>query len=75
MMVTHEDIKELKRVFDVRYVLIGNCDKTQKKVNDKFAKDDKRLDLLNLKMTASLWLVGIIASGIIALVLKVYIGG
>ncbi|MBE7029541.1 MAG: hypothetical protein IKZ35_04105 [Clostridia bacterium] len=75
MMVTHEDIKELKRVFDERYVLIGNCDKTQKKVNDKFAKDDKRLDLLNLKMTASLWLVGIIASGIIALVLKVYIGG
>ena len=74
-MVTHEDIKELKRVFDERYVLYGTCDKTQKKVNDKLAKDDKRLDLLNLKMTAALWLVGIIASGIIALVLKVYIVG
>ena len=74
-MVTHEDISELKKVFDDRYVLCSSCDKSLKKVNDKFAKDDKRLDLLNLKMTAALWLVGIIASGIVALVLKVYIGG
>ena len=73
-MITHEDINELKKVFDDRYVLCGICDKTLKKVNDKFAKDDKRLDLLNLKMTAALWLVGIIASGIIALVIKVYAG-
>lgn len=74
-MVTHEDITELKKVFDDRYVLRSVCDKSIKNMNDKFANDDKRLDVLNLKMTASLWMVGIIASGIIALVLKVYIGG
>ena len=39
------------------------------------AKDDKRIAILNLKTTALLWLVGVIASGIVALVFKIYLGG
>lgn len=75
MAITHEDIQELKIVFDDRYVMQAECDATQKAINKKLATDDKRLDLLNLKMTAALWLVGVIASGIIALVIKAYFGG
>ena len=74
MAVTHEDITELKKVFDDRYVLQSDCDNVQKKMNDKFSRDDKKLAVLDLKMTASLWLIGIIASGIIALVIRAYLG-
>ena len=75
MAVTHEDIQELKRVFDDRYVLQSDCDATQAAVNKKFANDDKRIEILIHQQTINNWLTGAIASGIIALLIKVYIGG
>ena len=45
-MVTHEDIQELKRVFDDRYVLQADCNDRQKHINSKLANDDKRIDLI-----------------------------
>ena len=49
MAITHEDIQEIKRVLDDRYVLQADCDATQKKINTKLANDDKRIDLILLK--------------------------
>ena len=46
MAVTHEDITELKRVFDDRYVLQTDCNEKQASINNKFANDDKRIDLI-----------------------------
>lgn len=74
MALSHEDITELKKVFDDRYVLQSDCDNVQKNMNDKFSRDDKKLAVLDLKMTACLWLMGIIASGLVALVIRVYMG-
>lgn len=74
MALTHEDIQTLKAEFDDRYVLQSDCDNVQKNMNDKFSKDDKKLAVLDLKMTACLWLVGLIASGLVALVIKAYLG-
>ena len=74
-MLSHEDIQELKRVFDDRYVLQTDCDTTQQKINSKFANDDKRIELLINQQTINNWLTGAIASGIIALLIKVFIGG
>lgn len=45
-MITHEDITELKKEFDDRYVLQSDCDTTQQKINSRFANDDKRIDLI-----------------------------
>lgn len=45
-MVTHEDVQELKRVFDDRYVLQADCNDRQKNINNKLANDDKRIDLI-----------------------------
>lgn len=45
-MVMHEDVVELKRVFDDRYVLQSDCNDTQERINKKFANDDKRIDKL-----------------------------
>ena len=75
MPVNHEDIQELKRVFDDRYVLQTDCDTTQQKINGKFANDDKRIELLINQQTINNWLTGAIASGIIALLIKVFLGG
>lgn len=74
-MITHEDITELKKVFDDRYVLQTDCDNTQRQINSKFANDDKRIELLIHQQTINNWLTGAIASGIIALLIKVFIGG
>lgn len=74
MAITHEDITELKKVFDDRYVLQSDCDAVQTEMNKRFSRDDKKLAVLDLKMTASLWLIGVIASGIIALVIRAYLG-
>lgn len=75
MALTHEDIQELKKVFDDRYVLQIDCDTVQQKINSKFANDDKRIELLVRQQTINNWLTGAIASGIIALLIKVFIGG
>ena len=47
MAVTHEDITELKTVFDDRYVLQSDCSEKQENVNKKFAKDDKRIEIIS----------------------------
>ena len=75
MNITHEDITELKKVFDDRYVLQSDCSETQEKINNKFANDDKRIELLVRQQTINNWLTGAIASGIIALLIKVFLGG
>ena len=44
--ITHDDITELKRVFDDRYVLQSDCSDKQEAINKKLANDDKRIDLI-----------------------------
>ena len=75
MPINHEDIQELKKVFDDRYVLQSDCDATQQQINSKFANDDKRIDrilLLQENTTKSLqknnWLTTAILSVIIGIV-------
>lgn len=75
MAITHEDVTELKKVFDDRYVMIEDCKETQEKVNNKFSNDDKRIELLINQQKINNWLTLAIAGGIISLVIKVFIGG
>lgn len=46
MPITHEDIQEIKKVLDDRYVLQSDCDDVQREMNSKFSNDDKRIDLI-----------------------------
>lgn len=46
MPIDHEDITELKKVFDDRYVLQADCSERQEGINKKFANDDKRIEKL-----------------------------
>lgn len=81
MGITHEDITELKKVFDDRYVRIEDCNETQANINKKFANDDKRIDRIlilqenNSKaLQKNNWLtisiLGVIISVVITMVLK-----
>lgn len=47
MALEHDDITELKRVFDDRYVLQSDCNEKQEKVNKKLSNDDKRIELIS----------------------------
>lgn len=49
MPITHEDIQEIKKVLDDRYVQISDCDNVQEKFNNRFANDDKRIDMILLE--------------------------
>ena len=50
MALTHEEIQQLKKeIFaeaDEKYVAIDDCNEKQTEINRKFAKDDKRIDLM-----------------------------
>lgn len=78
MAITHEDIQEIKKVLDDRYVLQSDCDETQEKMNKKFANDDKRIDLLSHRMNVwnkLLWTiattsVGALVTSVFQLILK-----
>ena len=48
MAITHEDINEIRKVFDREYVRINDCNEKQVQFNDKLAKDDKRIEVMSI---------------------------
>lgn len=76
MAITHEDMQEIKKILDDRYVQIVDCDNKQTDINKKFANDDKRIDRIllmqeegNKNIKKNNWLtttiLGIIIAGVI----------
>jgi hypothetical protein len=76
MAITHEDMQEIKKILDDRYVQIVDCDNKQTDINKKFANDDKRIDRIllmqeegNKDIKKNNWLtttiLGIIIAGVI----------
>lgn len=81
MAISHEDMQEIKKILDDRYVQIVDCDTTQTEMNKKFANDDKRIDRImylqediNSKLTKNNWLtitiLGIIITSVLTMILK-----
>ena len=75
MAITHEDMQEIKKILDDRYVQIVDCDNKQTDINKKFANDDKRIDLIlhkqeigNNAIKKNNWLTTAILSVIIGIV-------
>ena len=46
MALTHEDIQELKKVFDDRYVLQSACNERQEEIQKVLSDDDKQIALI-----------------------------
>lgn len=73
--MTKEEIAELQERFDARYVKRSDCDVRHDDISGKLAFDDKRLAVIEYQQKVNNWLTAAIAGGIIALVIKVFMGG
>ena len=79
MNIEHEEYVKLQNQlqdhFDGRYVKIEDCDKQTEAFDKLLNKDNVRLAVIEQQQRINNWLTLGIASGIIALVIKVFLGG
>ena len=69
------ELEDLLTVLDGRYVKRADCDDRHSGISDRLSLDDKRLAVIEYQQKLNNWLTGAICGGIIALLIKVYIGG
>ena len=67
--------KEIFEMCDARYVKKDACDARTQKIERKLSNDDKRLAVIELQIKINNWLSLAIAGGVIALVVKIFLGG
>ena len=70
-MIDNDDIKRLDNI----YVRNDDCNNIQLDVDRKLANDSTRFAVLEYQQKLNNWLTGAICGGIIALLIKVYLGG
>ena len=68
------DLHELERHFDERYIKRDECEDNRVHIQSSLHSDDKRLAVIEQQQKINNWLTLAIASGIIALVIKVFLG-
>ncbi len=66
---------QLQDHFDGRYRKIADCDDIAEAIDRKVSKDNVRLAVIEQQQKVNNWLTLAIAGGIIALVIKVFLGG
>ena len=67
--------EQLQDHFDGRYRKIEDCDDIAEAIDRKVSKDNVRLAVIEQQQKVNNWLTLAIAGGIIALVIKVFLGG
>ena len=70
-MIDDHDIARLDEI----YVRKDDCQDIQNSVGKKLANDSTRFAVLEFQQKLNNWLTGAICGGIIALIIKVYLGG
>lgn len=74
-MIDEKDIKSLEDRFDTRYKMLKDCVTDMTNVRDLYHAVDKRMTEFETNQKHNNWLTGLIAGGIVALVIKVFLGG
>ena len=69
-MIDNDDIKRLDSI----YVRKDDCNNIQLDVDRKLANDSTRFAVLEYQQKLNNWLTGAICGGIVALLIKVYLG-
>lgn len=62
-------------MLDLRYKLRAECEDEMKRAEKEHHDLDKRLSVIETQQKINNWLTAAIAGGIIALVIKVFLGG
>ena len=70
-MIDNDDIKRLDNI----YVRKDDCNNIQLDVDRKLANDSTRFAVLEYQQKLNNWLTGAICGGMVALLIKVYLGG
>ena len=70
-MIDNDDIKRLDSI----YVRKDDCNNIQSDVDRKLANYSTRIAVLEYQQKLNNWLTGAICGGIVALLIKVYLGG
>lgn len=66
---------QLQSEFDSRYVKIIDCEQKSDGLEKLLNKDNVRLVVIEQQQKVNNWLTAAIAGGIVALVIKVFLGG
>lgn len=74
-MLEDSDIKFLDERYDSRYKNAKECEKEMRDASAEHHALDNRLSIIEVQQKINNWLTAAIAGGIIALVIKVFIGG
>ena len=69
------ELEELYSFLDGRYVKRADCDDRHQGIVGQLADNDKRLAVIELQQKINNWLTTAIVGGIVALLIKVYLGG
>lgn len=69
-MITKEDRDELQELFDTRYKLKEECDEEMKVVAENQSKHDTQFAVINTKLSAILWLIGVVGAAVIGAIIK-----
>lgn len=74
-MIELKDREVIYDICDERYVQKDDCNERMTSADNLIKEEDKRLAIIEQRLTLNNWLTGAIAAGIIALVIKVFLGG
>ena len=67
--------EELRERFDERYKLREDCNAEMDSVNKKLANDATQFAVINTKLSAILWLLGVLGTAIIGVLVRLVLGG
>ena len=70
-MIDHDDIERLKEIFVTR----KECDDVQEDIRSKLNKDGSKLAVIETKISMVLWVLSAVGTGVISIVLKMFLGG
>lgn len=70
-MIDHDDIERLKEIFVTR----KECDDVQEDIRTKLNKDGSKLAVIETKISMVLWVLAAVGTGVISIVLKMFLGG
>lgn len=71
MAIDREDIDRLKEIFVTRQ----ECDKNTEEFNNKLSTDSTRLAVIEQQLKTITWILAAVGSGIITMILKMFLGG
>lgn len=66
---------ELRERFDERYKLREDCNAEMDEVNKKLANDATQFAVINTKLSAILWILGVLGTAVLGFLVKYVLGG